>query len=199
MCCWTTWISSVHVFHPEFAGVLSARASREHCTRAGGGHPGSGSKDDGHATHRRIRRRSRCFGAAPLAAPSTAENKVQYQAFDFRIIPTEHSSIYYYPGRDGRPLDARACGGGTLACPASCTTVEDHLYASQSGLPADHTTAKTSARGTGGFTESSSTGWCCPIHRLLRRHGARAGHEMVPSSSMTDQPRRNRGRRADRW
>ena len=37
------------------------------------------------------------FGAAPLAAQYFGKNKVQYQAFDFKIIQTEHFEVYYYP------------------------------------------------------------------------------------------------------
>src|SRR5256714_5348371 len=46
------------------------------------------------------------FGAAPLAAQYFGQNKVQYQAFDFRIIQTEHFEIYYYPAERTAALDA---------------------------------------------------------------------------------------------
>src|SRR5256714_4371031 len=41
------------------------------------------------------------FGAAPLAAQYFGQNKVQYQAFDFRIIQTEH--FEFYSSRAGGP------------------------------------------------------------------------------------------------
>src|SRR2546429_2916653 len=46
------------------------------------------------------------FGAAPLAAQYFGQNKVQYQAFDFRIIQTEHFEVYYYPAERTAALDA---------------------------------------------------------------------------------------------
>ncbi|HYS00625.1 MAG TPA: BamA/TamA family outer membrane protein [Gemmatimonadales bacterium] len=46
------------------------------------------------------------FGAAPLAAQYFGKNKVQYKAFDFRIIQTEHFEVYYYPAERTAALDA---------------------------------------------------------------------------------------------
>ncbi len=45
------------------------------------------------------------LGVAPLAA-QFGQNKVQYQAFDFRIIQTEHFELYYYPAERKAALDA---------------------------------------------------------------------------------------------
>ena len=45
------------------------------------------------------------FGAAPLVAQYFGQNKVQYQAFDFRIIQTEHFEVYYYPAERAAALD----------------------------------------------------------------------------------------------
>src|SRR5256885_2535806 len=46
------------------------------------------------------------FSAGPLAAQYFGQNKVQYQAFDFHIIQTEHFEIYYYPAEREAALDA---------------------------------------------------------------------------------------------
>src|SRR5438128_11804617 len=46
------------------------------------------------------------LGVAPLAAQYFGQNKVQYQAFDFRIIQTEHFEVYYYPAERTAALDA---------------------------------------------------------------------------------------------
>ncbi len=46
------------------------------------------------------------FGAAPLGAQYFGKNKVQYQAFDFKIIQTEHFEVYYYPAERTAALDA---------------------------------------------------------------------------------------------
>src|SRR5207248_3004042 len=45
------------------------------------------------------------FGAAPLVAQYFGQNKVQYQAFDFRIIQAEHFEVYYYPAERAAALD----------------------------------------------------------------------------------------------
>src|SRR5207253_1348888 len=46
------------------------------------------------------------FGAGRLAAQYFGKNKVQYQAFDFKIIQTEHFEVYYYPAERTAALDA---------------------------------------------------------------------------------------------
>src|SRR5437879_13667548 len=45
------------------------------------------------------------FSAGPLAAQYFGQNKVQYQAFDFHIIQTEHFEVYYYPAERSAALD----------------------------------------------------------------------------------------------
>src|SRR5881396_1431574 len=45
-------------------------------------------------------------GTAPLVAQYFGKNKVQYQAFDFKIIQTEHFEVYYYPAERTAALDA---------------------------------------------------------------------------------------------
>src|SRR5207249_12320970 len=89
------------------AGVLPARAPVGRCTRAGGGRPGQ--RVERMMVMRRmggIAAALALFGAAPLAAQYFGQNKVQYQAFDFRIIQTEHFEIYYYPAERTAALDA---------------------------------------------------------------------------------------------
>jgi len=94
------------------------------------------------------------FGAAPLAAQYFGQNKVQYQAFDFRIIQTEHFEVYYYPAERTAALDAaRMPSGGTPACRASCTTSSraeaDHLVRLAVRLPADQHTSEDLGEGNG--------------------------------------------------
>ena len=38
-----------------------------------------------------------CAAASPLEAQYFGQNKVQYEAFDFEVLKTEHFDIYYYP------------------------------------------------------------------------------------------------------
>jgi Tol biopolymer transport system component len=44
--------------------------------------------------------------AAPAAAQYFGRNKVQVESFDFRILPTDHFDIYYYPAERDAALDA---------------------------------------------------------------------------------------------
>src|SRR5205809_1167407 len=88
-CCWITWIRGPRI-SSGIAGVLPARAPVGRCTRAGGGRPGQ--RVERMMVMRRmvgIAAALALFGAAPLAAQYFGKNKVQYQAFDFKIIQTE--------------------------------------------------------------------------------------------------------------
>ena len=38
-----------------------------------------------------------CATASPARAQYFGANKVQYEAFDFQVLKTEHFDIYYYP------------------------------------------------------------------------------------------------------
>src|SRR3989442_1141621 len=96
------------------AGVLPARAPVGRCTRAGGGRPGQ--RVERMMVMRRmggIAAALALFGAAPLAAQYFGRNKVQYQAFDFKITQTEHFEVYSYPaGGAGALAPARVAGRG---------------------------------------------------------------------------------------
>jgi hypothetical protein len=47
-----------------------------------------------------------CAAPLPLAAQYFGQNKVQYRAFDFQSIQTEHFDVYYYSDERGGALDA---------------------------------------------------------------------------------------------
>src|SRR5947199_7575022 len=100
------------------------------------------------------------FGAAPLAAQYFGQNKVQYQAFDFRIIQTEHFEIYYYPAERTAALDAARMAERWYA---RLSRILHHqfqgrkpiiLYASQSDFQQTNTSAGGGVPGGGrAFTE----------------------------------------------
>ncbi|HEX9703654.1 MAG TPA: BamA/TamA family outer membrane protein [Gemmatimonadales bacterium] len=46
------------------------------------------------------------FGVAPVAAQYFGQNKVQYRAFDWKMIETEHFDVYYYDRERVAALDA---------------------------------------------------------------------------------------------
>ena len=98
------------------------------------------------------------LSAAPLAAQYFGQNKVQYQAFDFHIIQTEHFEIYYYPAERAAALDAARMAERWYA---RLSRVLHHqfqgrkpiiLYASQSDFQQTNVVDAT-GEGLGGVTE----------------------------------------------
>jgi hypothetical protein len=97
--------------------------------------------------------------AAPLSAQYFGQNKVQYRAFDFKIILTEHFEIYYYDEEREAALDgARMAERGY----AKMSRVLNHqfqarkpvlLYASHSDFQQTNAISGELGEGTGGVTE----------------------------------------------
>jgi len=75
---------------------------------------------------------------------------VQYQAFDFRIIQTEHFEIYYYPASGRRLWTPRVASGVRSPVPHPAPPVPGPkpiiLYVVQSDFQQTNTTGETSAR-----------------------------------------------------
>jgi Tol biopolymer transport system component len=125
------------------------------------------------------------FGAAPLAAQYFGQNKVQYQAFDFRIIQTEHFEIYYYPAERTGALDAARMAERWYA---RLSRILHHqfqgrkpiiLYASQSDFQQTNTTPEDLGEGTGGFTEFFKHRMVLPFTGSYAELEHVLGHEMV--------------------
>jgi len=125
------------------------------------------------------------FGAAPLAAQYFGQNKVQYQAFDFRIIQTEHFEIYYYPAERTAALDAARMAERWYA---RLSRILHHqfqgrkpiiLYASQSDFQQTNTTGEDLGEGTGGFTEFFKHRMVLPFTGSYADLEHVLGHEMV--------------------
>jgi len=125
------------------------------------------------------------FGAAPLAAQYFGQNKVQYQAFDFRIIQTEHFEIYYYPAERTAALDAARMAERWYA---RLSRILHHqfqgrkpiiLYASQSDFQQTNTTNEDLSEGTGGFTEFFKHRMVLPFTGSYAELEHVLGHEMV--------------------
>ncbi len=125
------------------------------------------------------------FGAAPLAAQYFGQNKVQYQAFDFRIIQTEHFEIYYYPAERTAALDAARMAERWYA---RLSRILHHqfqgrkpiiLYASQSDFQQTNTTTEDLSEGTGGFTEFFKHRMVLPFTGSYADLEHVLGHEMV--------------------
>jgi len=125
------------------------------------------------------------FGAGPLVAQYFGQNKVQYQAFDFRIIQTEHFEIYYYPAERTAALDAARMAERWYA---RLSRVLHHqfqgrkpiiLYASQSDFQQTNTTSEDLGEGTGGFTEFFKHRMVLPFTGSYADLEHVLGHEMV--------------------
>ncbi|HKW42191.1 MAG TPA: hypothetical protein VJN39_13150, partial [Gemmatimonadales bacterium] len=125
------------------------------------------------------------FGAAPLVAQYFGQNKVQYQAFDFRIIQTEHFEVYYYPAERTAALDAARMAERWYA---RLSRVLHHqfqgrkpiiLYASQSDFQQTNTTPEDLGEGTGGFTEFFKHRMVLPFTGSYADLEHVIGHEMV--------------------
>jgi Tol biopolymer transport system component len=126
------------------------------------------------------------FGAAPLAAQYFGQNKVQYQAFDFRIIQTEHFEIYYYPAERTAALDAARMSERWYA---RLSRILHHqfqgrkpiiLYASQSDFQQTNTSGGEEVpEGVVAFTEPFKHRMVIPFTGSYADFEHVMGHEMV--------------------
>jgi len=126
------------------------------------------------------------FGAAPLAAQYFGKNRVQYQAFDFRIIQTEHFEIYYYPAERTAALDAARMAERWYA---RLSRILHHqfqgrkpiiLYASQSDFQQTNTSGGEEVpEGVVAFTEPFKHRMVIPFTGSYADFEHVMGHEMV--------------------
>lgn len=102
---------------------------------------------------------SAMLGAAPAAAQYFGQNKVQYRAFDFKIIQTEHFEVYYYDDERVAALDAARMVERAYARMSKILHHEFQarkpliLYASATDFQQTNTTQGDIPDATGGFTE----------------------------------------------
>ena len=126
------------------------------------------------------------FGAVPLAAQYFGQNKVQYQAFDFRIIQTEHFELYYYPAERTAALDAARMAERWYA---RLSRILHHqfqgrkpiiLYASQSDFQQTNTSGGEEVpEGVVAFTEPFKHRMVIPFTGSYADFEHVMGHEMV--------------------
>src|SRR5690349_21918660 len=124
------------------------------------------------------------FGAAPLVGQYFGQNKVQYQAFDFSIIQTEHFDVYYYPAERTGALDAARMAERWYA---RLSRILHHqfqgrkpiiLYASQSDFQQTNVLDAT-GEGLGGVTEFAKHRMLLPFTGSYAELEHVIGHEMV--------------------
>src|SRR6266567_4261179 len=123
-------------------------------------------------------------GAAPSVAQYFGPNKVQYQAFDFRIIQTEHFDVYYYPAERSGALDAARIAERWYG---RLSRILHHqfqgrkpiiLYASQSDFQQTNVLDAT-GEGLGGVTEFLKHRMLLPFTGSYAELEHVIGHEMV--------------------
>ena len=123
-------------------------------------------------------------GAASLRAQYFGQNKVQYQAFDFHIIQTEHFEVYYYPAERTAALDAARMAERWYA---RLSRILHHqfqgrkpiiLYASQSDFQQTNIVDAT-GEGLGGVTEFFKHRMVLPFTGSYEDLEHVIGHEMV--------------------
>ncbi|HEX6644505.1 MAG TPA: hypothetical protein VF037_07505, partial [Gemmatimonadales bacterium] len=97
--------------------------------------------------------------SSPLEAQYFGQNKVQYEAFDFKVLATEHFDVYFYERERTAALDMARMAERSYA---RLSRVLNHqfrerkpiiLYASHSDFIQTNATAGEVGEGTGGFTD----------------------------------------------
>lgn len=128
--------------------------------------------------------------AAMLLAPEGAaaqfgRNKVQYQAFDFKVIRTEHFEVYYYPEKREAALDAARMAERSYARLSRILQHEFRerkpiiLYASHSDFQQTNALGEFIEEGTGGVTEFLKRRVILPFTGSYREFDHVLTHELV--------------------
>ena len=122
--------------------------------------------------------------APPLPAQYFGRNKVQYDRFDFRILPTEHFKLYFYPAESAATADAARLAERWYVRHKSLLGLE--FTASPLILYADHPDFQQSnviegmiSQGTGGVTEGLRERVIMPFTGSYADFDHVLGHELV--------------------
>ena len=125
--------------------------------------------------------------AVPLDASAQyfGRNKVEYENFDFRVLPTEHFDIYYYP-REERA--ARLAARLAERWYARLSTLLNHtlahrqplvLYGSQAEFSQTNVIGGLLPDSVGGVTEGARRRIVMPLAPTLAETERVLGHELV--------------------
>jgi hypothetical protein len=123
--------------------------------------------------------------ATPTAAQYFGRNKVQYERFDFKVLPTEHFDIYYYPEEEAA---VRMAARMAERWYARLSKLLDHelsgrqpliLYAAHPHFQQTNVLAGEIGEGTGGVTESAKRRVILPFAGGLAETDHVLGHELV--------------------
>jgi len=123
--------------------------------------------------------------AAPAAAQYFGRNKVQVESFDFRVLPTAHFDVYYYPvERDAAEQAARMAERWYTRLSAALDhTLIDRppivLYASHTHFTQTTVVDSFLGDGIGGFTDHNRGRVVLPFTPSLGETDHVLGHELV--------------------
>ena len=127
------------------------------------------------------------FLAAPpsVSAQYFGRNKVQYDAFDFRVMKTDHFDIYFYPEEATAVEDAARMSERWYERYARAFQHEFErskpiiLYADHPDFQQTNTLSGFVSEGTGGVTESLKNRVILPLTGSYRDNDHVIGHELV--------------------
>ncbi len=119
-----------------------------------------------------------------LASQSFGRSKVQYDHFDFRILPTSHFSIYFYPAMEQAVTDAARLSERwyTRHSALLAHTFGDSpliLYADAPDFQQSNVVEGTIGVGTGGITEGARERVIMPFTGSYASFDHVLGHELV--------------------
>lgn len=123
----------------------------------------------------------------PASAQYFGRNKVQYEAFDWKVMRTEHFDIHFYPQEEQAVRDAARMAERWYA---RLSRVFNHqlserkpiiLYANQGDFQQTNVTSGQIEEGTGGFTEGLKDRVTLPLTGSYEENDHVIGHELVHS------------------
>lgn len=123
--------------------------------------------------------------APPLHGQYFGRNKVQYRAFDFRIIRTAHFDVYYYPQEREAALDAARMVERSYARLSRLLQHEFSerkpliIYASHTDFQQTNALSSTLDEGTGGVTEALKSRMILPFTGSYAEFDHVLTHELV--------------------
>lgn len=122
--------------------------------------------------------------AQPVAAQYFGRNKVQYDRLDFRILPTDHFRVHFYPAESLATLDAARMAERWYARHRSTLNFEFTkspliFYADHPDFQQSNVIGGTISQGTGGVTEGLRERVIMPFTGVYAETDHVLGHELV--------------------
>lgn len=127
---------------------------------------------------------SACVVAAPTQAQSFGRSKVQYDKLDFRVLPTPHFSVYFYPAESTVVADAARMAERWYERHAALLvhTFDDNpliFYADHPDFQQSNVVEGSIGVGTGGITEGGRDRVIMPFTGIYADNDHVLGHELV--------------------